>query len=138
MDHTLIRTFNRMVGKDDIVIHAGDFCWSNSPQVAKEKYISKLVGNHIFLRGSHDHWLPSSAKDCWRGTVNGQFIVACHYAMRTWERAHYGSWQVYGHSHGQLPPIGRQYDVGVDCNDFTPVSFERLRSIMEETEMTHE
>lgn len=50
--------------------------------------------------------------------------------MRTWERSYHGSWQVFGHSHGRLEPIGKQWDVGVDNNNFYPVSFDKLSSIM--------
>jgi len=37
---------------------------------------------------------------------------------------------VYGHSHGRLVPDGKQWDVGVDNNDYLPVSFEKLQEIM--------
>ena len=32
-----------------------------------------------------------------------QDIVLCHYAMRVWQKSHYGAWMLYGHSHGTLP-----------------------------------
>ena len=51
--------------------------------------------------------------------------------MRVWARSHYNSWQVYGHSHGNLPSVGKQWDVGVDNNDYHPVSENQLRTIME-------
>ena len=38
--------------------------------------------------------------------------------------------QHYAHSHGTLEPQGKQWDVGVDHNDFTPVSFAQLKEIM--------
>lgn len=130
MNETLIDSHNSLVRCNDVVIHCGDFCWAkNRTQAAV--YYSRLAGNHIFLKGSHDGWLPASAKYMWRKVIDGQLVVACHYAMRTWEQAHYGSWQVYGHSHGQLLPIGKQWDVGVDNNHFYPVSFNELRQIME-------
>ena len=44
--------------------------------------------------------------------------------------SHYGAWQIYGHSYGHLPPIGKQWDVGVDNNEFRPVSFDELKAIM--------
>jgi calcineurin-like phosphoesterase family protein len=49
---------------------------------------------------------------------------------------HYGhaniinSWQLYGHSHGKLAPIGKQWDIGVDNNNFYPVSFNKICEIM--------
>lgn len=133
MNEALIANFNSVVTPQDVTVHCGDFCWYGKDEA--QALLKRLNGSHILLRGSHNHWLPASAKDCWRGTIEGQFIVACHYAMRTWERACYGAWQVYGHSHGQLAPIGKQWDVGVDNNNFLPVSFEQLKSIMENTPM---
>jgi calcineurin-like phosphoesterase family protein len=54
----------------------------------------------------------------------------CHYAMRTWARSHYNSYQLHGHSHGRLEPIGKQWDIGVDNNDFYPVSLDGIAEIM--------
>jgi calcineurin-like phosphoesterase family protein len=39
---------------------------------------------------------------------------------------------LYGHSHGKLPPIGKSWDIGVDNNDFSPISFKEMEKIMEE------
>lgn len=136
MSETIISNHNKLVGKDDVTIHAGDFGWFKKQEDAAKVY-KRLKGNHIFLKGSHDRWLPENSKIMWRRHIDGQFVVVCHYAFRTWERAHYGSWNLHGHSHGTLPPIGRQYDIGVDCNNFEPVSFEFLRSIMDNIPILH-
>jgi len=50
--------------------------------------------------------------------------------MRVWNKSHYNTWQLYGHSHGKLAPVGKQYDVGIDNNDFAPISIEDLAKIM--------
>jgi calcineurin-like phosphoesterase family protein len=128
MDNEIIRSHNAVVGEDDTVIHVGDFCFGGNRYVAEE-YRKRLMGNHIFLQGSHDRCLGDCCQ-VWEKKIDGQYVVACHYAMRVWPRSHYGSWQVYGHSHGGLPPIGKQWDVGVDNNDFRPVSFTKLCEIM--------
>ena len=49
-------------------------------------------------------------------------IVVCHYAMRVWPRSHYNSWMLYGHSHGKLAPQRKQWDIGIDNNNFYPIS----------------
>lgn len=123
MDNEIIKRHNSLVKEKDTVFHLGDFTLKNA-DIANQ-YIARLNGKHIFLRGSHDNWdkkLPYilELKD------GGIHIVMCHYAMRVWPRSHYGSIQLYGHSHGKLEPIGRQYDVGVDNNDFYPVSLEKI------------
>ena len=130
MDEGLIRNFNSAVQPHDITIHAGDFCWLNKKQDVYDKYIRRLQGNHILLVGSHDHWQPNSAKYMWRKRIGGNLIVVCHYAMRTWECSHYNSWQLFGHSHGRLVLESKQYDIGVDNNNYFPVSFEQICDIM--------
>ena len=130
MDAEMIRNHNAVVGKGDIVVHAGDFTLKKGDP-AKE-YVSQLNGQHIFIRGSHDYWLKGDARDIWEKAIDEEYIVVCHYAMRVWPRSHFNAWQLYGHSHGHLEPKGKQWDVGVDSNNFTPVSFEQLLQIMKE------
>ena len=51
--------------------------------------------------------------------------------MRVWNQSHRGAWQLHGHSHGSLTDHGgKQTDVGVDCWDYAPVSFDTLRKLM--------
>jgi calcineurin-like phosphoesterase family protein len=130
MDEALIANHNGVVSKYDITIHAGDFCWLNKKEDVYKKYINRLKGNHFMLVGSHDHWLPKSARYIWRKRIEGNLIIVCHYAMRTWECSHYNSWQLHGHSHGRLESIGKQYDIGVDNNNYYPVSFDEICGIM--------
>ena len=168
MNEVLIENHNERVTPQDVTVHAGDFCWykklaqtksERSQCKSAEEIIKQLNGTHIFIRGSHDAWLPSSAKYMWRKNVDvppvvrysnyrqsnqivrlayKQFIVVCHYAMRRWERSHYGSWNLHGHSHGQLESIGLQHDVGVDNNNYYPVSLVDLVEIMKhKTQHTH-
>lgn len=136
MDEVLINNHNSVVGKDDITVHIGDFGWFKKEADAYQ-IIRQLNGNHIFVRGSHDRWMRGKHPFMWRKLICNQYIVCCHYAMRTWERARFGSWQLYGHSHGTLSPIGKQMDVGVDCNEFTPMSFDQIKAIMETIATLH-
>jgi len=130
MNENIINNFNSVVGKQDITIHAGDFCWLNKAEDVYRQYVSNLNGNHVLLIGSHDHWQPASAKYIWRKRIEGQLVVVCHYAMLTWECSHYGSWQLFGHSHGRLVLDSKQYDIGVDNNKYYPISFEQIKEIM--------
>lgn len=125
MNEALIVNHNAIVGKNDITVHLGDFGWFKKMEQA-QAIIERLHGNHIFLKGSHDRWLPENHRTQWRRHINGQFVVCCHYAFRTWERARYGAFNLYGHSHGTLPGIGKQMDVGVDCHDYIPFSWDEI------------
>lgn len=130
MDRVIIQRHNEKVGKDDIVVHAGDFCWCKKYSEALDKYIRPLNGTHIFIKGSHDRWLLSLAKSRWKKMIDGQFVVVDHYAGRTWERSYHGSWQLYGHWHKDVPTIGLQHNICVDLNNFYPWSFEEIKQVM--------
>ena len=61
-----------------------------------------------------------------------QRIIMCHYGMRVWNHSFRGSWHIYGHSHGTLPPRmeRKEEDVGVDVWDFKPISYYELKGAM--------
>lgn len=132
MDETIINNFNSVVGENDLTIHAGDFCLIKDKKIVYEKYINRLNGKHLNIKGSHDYWLPwKKSQQIWEKNFKTCHIVVCHYAMRTWPRSHYNSFQLYAHSHGRLPTVGKQYDIGVDPNNYYPVSLEQILVIME-------
>lgn len=143
MDEVMAQRWNERVKPEDVVYHLGDFTLSNFK--AFEYYLSKLNGTVFIVPGGHDYrWLNSYKKN---GSdekftvlssliminVRGVEIVLCHYPLLSWERGHYGVYHCHGHSHGNIGCIGRgmegagvrpgyRIDVGVDCNNFYPVS----------------
>ncbi len=131
MNKQLIENHNEVVTDSDTTIHAGDFAFGSRKKV--QSIIDQLNGNHIFLNGSHDKWLKGrkSINQIWEQRISKQLVVICHYCMRTWAASHYNSWHLYGHSHGQLPSIGKSHDIGVDSNDFMPYSWYDIKKVME-------
>jgi len=130
MNETLIANHNSVVKKGDVVIHAGDFCFGNHAKA--QEIIKRLKGKHIFLEGSHDGWMKAPKQHVWQKEFKkeGCYIVVAHWAFRTWEHSHYNSWNLHGHSHGRLMPIGKQLDVGVDNCNYHPISLEDVIRIM--------
>jgi len=57
-------------------------------------------------------------------------LVLCHYPFVAWDRSHYGSWHLHGHCHGKHSKKGKIMDVGVDSNDFRPVSLGEVAARM--------
>ena len=125
MDNVIMDNHNEIVNKDDTVIHAGDFALVNSKQAAI--YISLLKGNHVFLQGSHDRWL-STGRFLWEKTIDDDQIVVCHYPMLSWPRSHHGSCLLHGHCHGRLTSYPGIYDIGVDNNNFYPVTWNEIKT----------
>jgi len=141
MHAKLIENNNKTVKQNDTVYHFGDFTFSKNLDQIRESLIHKLNGRHVFTLGSHDYWHAHVCKELKQRTVfkdiqqikwKGEHIVGCHYALAIWPRSHYGSWHVYGHSHGSFQNTGKSWDVGVDNNNYTPVSFEQLIEIMKD------
>jgi calcineurin-like phosphoesterase family protein len=99
MDEVLIQNWNNVVGKNDTIYHLGDFCFGNS-----KKYLKRLNGNIIRIKGSHDRDMKSpymkiiQPKGLLDQYGNQRSIVLCHYSMRTWHLSHYASWHLWGHS----------------------------------------
>lgn len=139
MDETIIDNYNSLVGDKDDFYFIGDLSFA-TPKVT-DQYLSRLKGNLYFIAGNHDHkkgTIPLYKKHgVFLGNleeikVNNQYIVLCHYAMRIWNRSHYGSYQIYGHSHHNLPDDPNSLSMDVGCNgwDYKPVEFEQIKEIM--------
>ena len=52
--------------------------------------------------------------------------------MKVWAQHSRGTWQLYGHSHGNLPddPLSLSMDVGVGSHDFRPWHFDEIQAVM--------
>lgn len=148
MDEVMIDNWNKVVGPDDRVYHLGDLTLGSDAM----KYIRRLRGHlHILEYGFHHdkRWLKERHKrmsPMW-SSLNGLVffeppvlvlehmisvpIVLCHFPFETWDRMHYGSFHLHGHSHGNLPQVPRRLDVGVDVHNFTPISLEEVINILD-------
>lgn len=142
MNKALIENWNVRVTKDDTVYVLGDV--SFLPAIETDRILSLLNGKIHLIRGNHDKKAKlnygrfASVNDLLGLKINekgekGQYIVMCHYALKVWEHRHHGAWHIFGHSHGSLPddPYSKSIDIGVDCHDYKPVSFQELRAIMD-------
>lgn len=143
MNEALIANWNRVVAPQDMVYHLGDLFLMPASEARNIR--ERLNGRICLIRGNHDkaaealksgfEWI----KDLYELKVEDEEapggkrrIVLCHYAMRVWNKSHHGAWHLYGHSHGSLAddPNSLSFDVGVDCHDYTPISYEQVRKIM--------
>lgn len=135
MNSELIKRWNNVVQPEDTIYHLGDFAFCKPGQAIA--LASGLNGHKHLVFGNHDKKLRNHTGflqqwehkgDLIDIEVEGQRIVLCHYAMLVWNKSHYGSWMLHGHSHGSLNnDHGKRVDVGMDCWNYTPVSFETLR-----------
>jgi calcineurin-like phosphoesterase family protein len=144
MNVVMVEKWNSVITENDTVYHLGDFTLGDIRHFTE--WVSQLNGNIKILPGSHDHlWLKDFVAS---GKVqviaplvsvefpeimagkHPQVVVMCHYSMQVWDRSNYGSWHLFGHSHGKLKGIGLSFDVGVDCTEFTPLPLEAIAAKM--------
>jgi calcineurin-like phosphoesterase family protein len=141
MNETIINNWNNKITNEDIVYNIGDFCFGDASY-----FLSKLNGNKHLLLGDHDKQINNGLKKLAYIhkekiieipiEVNNkkQLIILCHWCMRTWPKSHYNSWHLFGHSHGRLNSIGKSHDVGIDNNNFNPLSLIDIIEIMNNKE----
>ena len=146
MDQTLIKNWNAVVPEDGIVVHCGDFMLPHNEDIKEyNKYLNQLNGRVLLLRGNHDlaslDWVSDkliAVRDQAMIVVDGVKIFAQHYPCAAFN----GDYHVYGHIHtladgscygidGDVTKVMRKntYDVGVDQNGYTPVSYWQLCDI---------
>jgi calcineurin-like phosphoesterase family protein len=122
MDATLISNWNAVVKTGDTVYHLGDFGWHARDNNA---ILGCLNGEVIRLHGNHDpeDW----GKDYLERRCDGRRIVMCHYPIEEWNGWWKGNLHLHCHTHSPDLVSGvRRFNVGVDANDFRPVSLDEL------------
>lgn len=150
MDETMIEKWNEKVPSDGLVFHLGDFCFGGF-QLWK-RYRDRLHGDIILVKGNHD---VRNIKDetaynklfsytSWQMYVQieGRRVYLNHVPFLCYGGAYRSKdqlvYQLFGHVHSKPgPPSGldgqrlqylfpTQYDVGVDNNNFEPISWAEV------------
>jgi len=143
MDSIIILNWNKIVNPCDTGYIIGDFAFDDH-----DKYLHRMNGTKVLIVGNHDHTKRRKKATGWseiehlkRIEVDGEYVILCHYAMRTWYKSHRGALHLYGHSHGNLPGDSQSCDVGVDCWNFKPVTLAeaklRMATFPQRVELDH-
>lgn len=105
MHRVLIKRYNSTVRQNDVCWFLGDVGMTNVEQM--KKVLDQLNGKKILVLGNHD-----------RG-MNAMYALGFHAVMHT------ASIMIMKES---VKALDRQYDVGVDANNYMPVSMGTLES----------
>lgn len=141
---------NAVVTPDDHLVILGDVAFGSASRLStwldglRTKKLHLVWGNHDGTAETLVKREPKRFQQVgdvlqfkipWPCREDGKAVhVFCsHYAHRVWDRSHYGSYSVYGHSHGTLPddPKSRSMDVGVDTNSYRPWLLEDIIAILD-------
>ncbi len=152
MTEGMIANWNAKVADKDLVYHLGDFFFCKKLEAFS--ILQRLKGNKILVYGNHDRvikknmvlqdefmlctdYLELKVPDTDAPDKLNQRLVLCHFPMVVWNRSHYGTWMLHGHCHGSLqvpPPLDtmRRLDVGVDPNQYAPISYDEVKAKMKD------
>lgn len=131
----IVRNWNEVVHKHDIVLHLGDLTFMNKEQT--KEITLKLHGKKYIILGNHDDDTDKWYADCGFTVIPASLlnyknkydkwynILFTHIPVHPLPE---GWYNIHGHMHGrsthridQFPDVARRFDVGVDANEFTPV-----------------
>lgn len=126
MHRTIIDNFNSVLTSDDILYHVGDV--GLGPAVAVKELLDSIVCKEIiFVMGNHD---SKKKIEYWGGTAikgidlehNDNIFLIKHVPLYapTYKAV------ISGHHHEKYRINGNIFNVGVDVNDFKPVSIETI------------
>ena len=153
MDRVMIEKWNEKVPKDGLVFHLGDFVWGGYN--AWKNIRDKLNGDIILVRGNHDaknltstaHNLFKDVAQQLRIDVEDRRVWLNHFPLLAYSGTYRDmngyEWNLFGHIHlsniaernsgldykrciDNLFPT--QYDVGVDFNNFEPISWHEVNA----------
>lgn len=139
MTKMLIENWNSIIKSDDIIFNLGDFIWSGS----WNSILEQLNGNIYLILGNHDRKdFKNSYMNYLKGVydqltllIDNKIVYLNHFPYLCFPKNHY---QLFGHVHlSQNKNDGNdfercsyllpnQYDVGVDLNNFIPISWKMI------------
>jgi len=142
MRERLIDNFNSRVKPGDMTFNLGDMFWRKLQVSDCVDILKRLNGQHYYILGNHEEVFERKDSFLLTSRLAGisdvkmlkhetKRVWMSHYAHRSWPKSHQGSYHVFGHTHGVLEDYGLSHDVGVDANDYYPVSFDELDALME-------
>lgn len=152
MDRTIIQNINSVVTNNDRLYILGDIA-HHIPREMREELISKIRGKKYLLLGNHDltqngDWTDLNPKLFeWIGhyrkeSLYGLNIIMMHYPLMSWHKINAGSIMLHGHIHAgpeynqeNIQNGIRRYDVGMDANQYMPVSVYQIQEWAKNTDI---
>ena len=115
MNEYIIKQWNNVVSKDDLVYHLGDFALQ-SDKIIVSNLVQQLNGNIILILGNHDRWSKQKFRDCgfidvYKKLEIGNYILT----HRPIENLEDGKINLHGHRHGCNKDLNYKKYVDVSC-----------------------
>jgi len=134
MNYKLVKNWNEIVDVEDTVIHIGDFT-SSYEKVNTQKWVDKLNGNIIFIKGNHDRGERFKIEDL-MFIIGAKHVHCTHHPEMA---AH--EYNLVGHVHEKWKTKiekdkqnRKKYmiNVGVDVWNYRPITVKTINELFEE------
>ena len=147
MNETLIKNWNSCVKSNDEIYVLGDFIFKGNGSDANN-ILKKLKGKKYLIKGNHDNFLNDSnfdknnfrwVKDYFVLNYQKTKIILFHFPIFEWDGYFRDAIHLFGHVHNsgnnknayeRFKQLGQNaINVGVDVNNFYPISIEEIIKI---------
>lgn len=144
MNNAIIEKWNKVVSKEDIIYHLGDFAFGNKDFIRNT--ISHLKGKIRLVMGNHDNYSPSTYLELGfdrvydKPIIYNDFFILSHKPIE-WidQKGVYANF--FGHVHNDKRfnwVTARSLNVCADVLNFTPIQFEVAMKQMRTIEQLEE
>lgn len=131
MNNILIKNYNKIVGKNDIVYILGDLSFLNTPSTTE--IVKHLNGFKFLIKGNHDHKTNAGYRKMGFNEVydkpiilNDRYILS-HEPVFDDEYVDIRFINIYGHLHNNaVNEFANKYCVSVEKTDYKPISLEQI------------
>lgn len=130
MNQVIIKNWNQVIARDDIVYVLGDFCFGNKEML--KEIVSQLNGRKVLILGNHDRLTKGAYLDAGFETVtkcpmivDADFILS-HQPIQGDLGKFYN---IHGHRHklpNEVQFSPRHFDIGVDDHNFFPHNLDTV------------
>lgn len=107
MNEELVKRWNSVVSRGDIVYVLGDMFWCNSSEAVP--VLDMLNGQKFLIRGNHDKSSDGAfvkrfvkITEYMEVEDSGRNVVLCHYPIPCFKNHFYGWYHLYGHVHNSF------------------------------------
>lgn len=135
MDDEIIKRWNNIVKKDDLVYVLGDFSFHNKNI---EMYLSKLNGYIVLIKGNHDKYIKHEkiikTYDYLEIEVENVKYILSHYPIIAWNGQYRNSIHLYGHVHSsgqdwEFVKLPNAYSVCCEFHNYEPIEITKFKPV---------
>jgi calcineurin-like phosphoesterase family protein len=131
MNEVLIKNWNSLIGKEDIVYHLGDFGFGDEKQI--EAITNRLNGRKFLILGNHDRYRPTKYMELgfeWASRhpiIYDEFCILSHAPVFLEDNSPYAN--LYGHLHQNTyqSKKGNYYNCCVEHHDYFPIKYSEIK-----------